>query len=311
MSESKKIQDLKGKIINSSLIPHDIKNKIYNTSAISNIFKNVYEAKIKDYSSTDINILNKMAKQIGKINLTGDILYLNIKEYITDENIRDSKYFDKILFNGLLNVFSINKVITPTETSIFDIEFKRKTNEKELDNLTKFIFDINKDFAKNKSFINIDYADMKNVEPNKIVKIGNDLKIDLFIIENLNTDKVLEIHSTKPFTIMTYNSSFKLKFVYEYKEKNNCPICQKCLEAPKCQACPEIKQQECTKCQACPETKKCPVCQSCPECPKPKPCAKCQECSTNFGWISATVILLLLSIVLFGLILFKKDQKSE
>jgi len=47
--------------------------------------------------------------------------------------------------------------------------------------------------------------------------------------------------------------------------------------------------------------------QSCPVCPE----CENKQCPSNISWIVATVTLLILSLILFSIILYKKDKNYQ
>ncbi len=275
----------------------------------------------KDFAFNSITVSNKRhasTKQdeiftLKDINLEGSIGHLKINNFFSPIKVKDSKYGSNIILNNSINMFTFGGSTTPDRKTIFDVTFKTPTKDNYAD-LSKHLFGL---FANSNVFKNITHLKDLKVAKNKInIEIDESANINFIFIENTDVP-IIYIKTRLPITIITSNSNFNLEYTFENIDipeciQTVCPSNKKSADSeskacPK-QSCPVCENKPCPK-QSCPEckNKQCPTCKECPIC---KVCVK-EQCPTNFGWIGATVTLLILTLILFSIILFKKDKNSQ
>jgi hypothetical protein len=282
-----------------------------NTSLVLTDLENVINKVIKDTDSKDFELneihlsiykkdFNNHDKKLGFTIITdidqkdGSIGHFKISNFFSAKAVENSKYGSNILLNNSMNMFTFGNSDTYDKKVMFDITFKTRENDSYAD-LVKHLFTL---FATSKNFKNIIH--IKDIKESKIFDLTENDKINFIFVENTNSP--ITIKTRFPITVIAFNSNFKLDYTFEniYVPENikaSCPV--SVCEKPSCPVCPECEKQSCPV-SVC-EKQSCPVC---PECEN-------KQCSSNIGWIGATVTLLILSLILFSIILYKKDKNSQ
>jgi len=303
---------------NTSLVLTDLENVINKVIKEDTDFKDfgVNEIHISTYKKDFTKNRKFSISTITDIDQkNGSIGHFKISNFFSPKAAENSKYGSNILLNNSMNMFTFGNSDTHDRKIMFDITFKTRENDSYAD-LVKHLFTL---FATSKNFKNIIY--IKDIKGSSNFDLTENDKINFIFVENTNSP--ITIKTRFPITVIAFNSNFKLDYTFEsiyvpenikascpvsVCEKPSCPVsvCEKpscpvsVCEKPSCPVCPECEKQSCPVCQKC-EKQSCPVC---PECEN-------KQCSSNIGWIGATVTLLILSLILFSIILYKKDKNSQ